>query len=105
MTAEFWNAEGGEVWVRQQGMLDRLNAPIGEAVVARAFPGPGKRGLDVGCGAGATTLDMARRLGPDGGCVGVDVSGPLLDLARERALAEPSVDARFVLADDWAWSR
>lgn len=99
MTAAFWNAEGGEVWVRQQDLLDRLNGPIGEAVIARADPGAGKRALDVGCGAGATTLDMARRLGPGGGCVGVDVSGPLLDLARERALAEPSVDARFVQAD------
>jgi SAM-dependent methyltransferase len=99
MTAEFWNAEGGEVWVRQQDLLDRLNAPIGEAVVARADPGPGRRALDVGCGAGATTLDMARRLGPDGGCVGVDVSGPLLDLARERARGETSGHAEFVQAD------
>lgn len=99
LTAEFWNAQGGEVWVRQQELLDRLNAPIGEAVVARADPGAGRRALDVGCGAGATTLDMARRLGPDGACVGVDVSGPLLALARERAQAQPSFDARFIQAD------
>ncbi len=99
MTAGFWNAEGGEIWVRQQDLLDRLNAPIGEAVVARADPGPGKRALDVGCGAGATTLDMARRLRPDGACVGVDVSGPLLALARQRAEGEPSVRAQFVEAD------
>jgi len=99
MTAEFWNTEGGEVWVRQQDLLDRLNAPIGEAVVARADPGPGRRALDVGCGAGATTLDMARRLGPDGSCVGVDVSGPLLDLARERARGQTTGRAEFVQAD------
>jgi SAM-dependent methyltransferase len=99
LTAEFWNAEGGEVWVRQQDLLDRLNAGIGEAVVARADPGEGRRALDVGCGAGATTLDMARRLGPNGRCVGVEVSGPLLALARERAQAEPSLDARFIQAD------
>lgn len=99
MTAGFWNAEGGEVWVRSQDLLDRLNAPIGEAVVARADPGPGRRALDVGCGAGATTLAMARRLGPDGSCVGVDVSGPLLALARRRAEAETAAHAAFVEAD------
>ncbi len=99
MTAGFWNAEGGEVWVRQQGLLDRLNAPIGEAIAARADPGPGKRALDVGCGAGATTLDMARRLGPEGCCVGVDVSGPLLALARRRAQDEAVDQARFIEAD------
>ncbi|WP_165188204.1 class I SAM-dependent methyltransferase [Caulobacter soli] len=99
MTASFWNAEGGEVWVRSQDLLDRLNAPIGEAVVARADPGPGKRVLDVGCGAGATTLDMARRLGPAGSCVGVDVSGPLLNLARQRAEAQDLPQAQFIEAD------
>lgn len=99
MTAAFWNAEGGEVWVRSQDLLDRLNAPIGEAVTARADPGPGKRVLDVGCGAGATTLDMARRLGPAGLSVGVDVSGPLLALARQRAQAAGLDQARFVEAD------
>ncbi len=99
MTASFWNAEGGEVWVRSQDLLDRLNAPIGEAVVARADPGSGRRVLDVGCGAGATTLDMARRLGPNGLSVGVDVSGPLLTLARQRARAQGLPQARFIEAD------
>lgn len=99
MTASFWNAEGGEVWVRSQDLLDRLNRPIGEAVVARADSGPGKRVLDVGCGAGATTLDMARRLGPTGRSVGVDVSGPLLDLARQRAQIEGLDQAQFILGD------
>ncbi|MBC6982766.1 class I SAM-dependent methyltransferase [Caulobacter sp. 17J80-11] len=99
MTAAYWD-EAGAAWAELQALLDRLYAPIGEAIEAAAFPGPGGRVLDVGCGAGATTLAMARRLSPAGRCVGVDVSSALLDLARARARAgglEPQVD--FVLAD------
>ncbi|WP_344985344.1 class I SAM-dependent methyltransferase [Streptomyces violaceus] len=54
--------------------------------------------LDVGCGTGGTTLAVARRLGPAGHCVGVDISGPLTDTARARAERE-GVPASFVRAD------
>lgn len=59
---------------------------------------PSARVLDVGCGAGATTLAAARALGPEGGATGVDVSEPLLAAARARAEHE-RVPARFLLAD------
>jgi SAM-dependent methyltransferase len=99
MTAAYWD-EAGAAWAELQALLDRLYAPIGDAVEAGAFPGSGGRVLDVGCGAGATTLAMARRLGPAGRCVGVDVSSALLDLARSRARAEGlEAQVDFVLAD------
>ena len=56
----------------------------------------GCRVLDIGCGAGATTLAMARRLGPEGFCLGVDISGPLIAAATARAAGLP---AAFVQAD------
>lgn len=51
--------------------------------------------IDVGCGTGATTLAIARRIGR---CTGVDVAESMLELARERAAAD-GVAAEFVLAD------
>src|SRR5262249_13677099 len=65
-----------------------------EAVLAR---GPDSV-LDVGCGAGATTLEAARRLGAKGHCVGVDISEPLISVARKRAESE-RVLANFIHAD------
>ena len=45
----------------------------------------GERVLDVGCGSGAVTREIARRLGSGGVAVGLDPSPALLDVARELA--------------------
>jgi SAM-dependent methyltransferase len=80
-------------------VLDRILAPFGALVIDAAFPGEGAHVVDVGCGAGATTIAMARRLGPRGSCLGVDISGPLVAAARARAAAEGLDNVAFVEAD------
>ena len=40
--------------------------------------------MDVGCGAGDLSLALASRIGPRGHVLGIDISAPLLDVARER---------------------
>lgn len=97
--ASYWNAAGGQAWVDLQALMDRTNKPIEDILVDRAFPGAGGRVLDVGCGAGATSIAMARRLGPDGLCLGVDISDPLVAAARRQAEAAGVANARFVTAD------
>lgn len=97
--AALWNDAAGRNWAELQSMLDGMLAPFAEHLMAEGFPGEGKAVLDVGCGAGATTLAMARRLGPDGLALGVDISGPLVETARTRAEAEGLGSAGFVQAD------
>jgi SAM-dependent methyltransferase len=97
--AALWNGASGSSWVEMQDVLDRLLAPFETFLSKEAFPGEGGRVLDVGCGAGTTTIAMARRLGPMGLCVGVDISEPLLRVAKERAIAEKLGAAAFVEAD------
>lgn len=97
--AEHWNAAAGRTWVEMQHVLDEVFAPIAARIVEAGDPGAGGRVVDLGCGAGATTIQMARRLGEAGRCLGVDISQPLVDAAlrRRREAGVPAAD--FVVGD------
>lgn len=93
-----WNGAAARAWVESQELLDRLMLPMLEILVEALPPGSVWRVLDVGCGTGATTLAAARRLGPGGSAVGVDISAPMLEAARARADRE-RLPATFLCAD------
>jgi len=97
--AALWNKASGEAWVDMQALLDRMLEPFERLVVDSGFPGEGGKVLDIGCGCGATTLAMARRLGASGRCTGLDISRPLIAAARKRAAAEGVKNASFVEGD------
>jgi SAM-dependent methyltransferase len=96
--AALWNGPSGRVWVESQGLLDDLFKPFEDLLVDAVSDGGARRVLDVGCGTGATSLAIARSLGADGSCTGVDVSEPMLALARTRAERE-ALRVRFIRAD------
>ena len=79
-----WNGSDGEFWTRNQDRLDRTLAPVTAPLLAFAQPRAGSTVIDVGCGCGATTVELARAVGPSGRVVGIDVSEPMLGLAAER---------------------
>jgi SAM-dependent methyltransferase len=95
--AELWNGTAGRAWVEAQEVLDGMFEPferqLVDAVAARGGPV-----LDVGCGTGSTTLSMARRLGTAAPCTGIDISAPMIAVARTHASRAGST-ARFILAD------
>ena len=94
----YWNGPIGQVWAREQEKRDRDHAPITEAAIVLAAPKAGEAVLDIGCGSGTTTLMLAERAGPNGLALGIDLSRPMLDVARRRAAAANSI-AQFVEAD------
>jgi ubiquinone/menaquinone biosynthesis C-methylase UbiE len=71
----------------------------GSATVARLPLASGDAVLDLCCGAGASAIPAARAVGPAGHVVGVDVAGPLLDLARAKAAREGLAHIEFRQGD------
>ncbi len=81
----YWNETAGRTWADFQDPIDRQIRPLGLAAMQRLAPAPGEQVVDVGCGCGDTSLELARRVGPEGGVLGLDISAPMLEVARSRA--------------------
>jgi len=96
---DYWNDTAGPKWVALQDALDRQIGPLGSAAMDAAALRPGERVLDVGCGCGATSIELARRVSPGGSVLGVDVSTVMLDAARAAAARAGVVGVAFENAD------
>jgi len=79
--AEYWNDQAGPKWVRHADELDMMLSPFHDKVLKRAKIRASDRVLDIGCGAGSLSLSAAKKAAQ---VTGVDISQPLLGLARER---------------------
>ncbi|WP_033307077.1 class I SAM-dependent methyltransferase [Streptomyces iakyrus] len=90
-----WNGPAGNAWVDLQELLDEMFRPFEELLVDAVAAEHAGSVLDVGCGTGGITRAVARRAGH---CVGVDVSGPMIEAARAHAERE-GVPASFIQAD------
>jgi SAM-dependent methyltransferase len=95
----FWNSVAGQTWAALQENLDRQIEPLGALAMDALAPRLGERVIDIGCGCGQTSFALARRLGPTGGVLGVDISAPMLAVAKRRADREPQAEVRFLEAD------
>ena len=93
-----WNGSAGRAWVESQDLLDRMFQPFEELLAESAKACTDGRILDVGCGAGGTTLAMARVQGVQGRCLGVDISEPLIAAARARQ-GQDTATVEFLCAD------
>lgn len=96
---DYWNATVGRTWAQFQNQLDRQISPLGLEALRVLAPMAGERVLDVGCGCGQTTLDLATRVGPAGHVTGIDISEPMLDVARSRESPRGAIRPDFIRAD------
>jgi SAM-dependent methyltransferase len=99
---EFWNGPAGERWASAQDRIDHHLGLITEALVEVAAPKEGERILDIGCGGGTTAFMLRERLGPNGAVTGIDISAPILTVARARCHAA-NADVAFIEADASAY--
>jgi SAM-dependent methyltransferase len=96
--ARLWNGPSGQAWIDLQDALDRSLQPFEDLLVQAVAAQSAHQVLDVGCGTGATTIALARRLADGGRCTGIDISNPMIAVARARAERAGS-RARFICAD------
>jgi SAM-dependent methyltransferase len=97
--AERWNGDAGRRWVDQRARHLALRQPVVPHLLRAAGVATGDRVLDVGCGCGELTLRLAEASGVDGAVLGLDISGLMLDTARELAATGSGPAPRFVHGD------
>ena len=82
--------------------LDRITEvfrPTTLALLERVGVRPGMACLDVGCGTGGVAFDLARRVGPEGRVVGLDMDDLRIEGGRRGAAAAKVPNVEFRLAD------
>ena len=95
---EEWRAVASG-WRRWEPLFQSFTWPLALRMVATAQIGEGQRVLDVGCGIGDPTLQVAVLVGPHGHVLGIDLVEDMLVTARERAAALGLAHVEFQAAD------
>ena len=88
----YWNGDGGRKWAERDELMAGVLAPISDALLTRVAPRRARTALDVGCGGGSNTLQLLQHLDNPTHILGIDVSAPLLEVARAR-VAERGIAA------------
>jgi SAM-dependent methyltransferase len=91
--------QGTAGWRRWEPAIAALAWPLALRMAAVSEVGPGQRVLDVGCGIGDPTLQVAVLVGPHGRVVGIDLDEAVLATARERAAALGIAHVEFQAGD------
>jgi SAM-dependent methyltransferase len=80
----YWNSVAGPRWVATPGFRERRNQESIALLLGRLGITGGENVLEIGCGTGALTLPLATAVGEQGRVVAVDISEPMLEVARQR---------------------
>ncbi|MET8122477.1 methyltransferase domain-containing protein [Micromonospora sp. NPDC005189] len=96
--ADFWTGAAAG-WIRHADRQDEIGRPLGAPAMDQLAPRPAERILDVGCGCGGTTAELAAAVGGTGAAVGVDIAEAMVTAARQRFPTDRYPGIQFHLAD------
>ena len=96
--AAAWDGHEGDVWTEHADRYDRAGRRIWQRFAAANLIGQADRIVDVGCGTGHSTRDVAR-IASEGGATGIDLSTRMLELARKRSAGEGLDNVTFLRGD------
>lgn len=96
--ADYW-AASGSMWTMLRDRFDAQAGAHGLAAIDALAPAPGEFVIDIGCGAGTTTLQLAERVGPEGRVLGLDISPSMIEGASAFAHEHASATVSFAIGD------
>lgn len=94
MTATY-TIDGGVAGKERLDVLARVCAPGTNALLDRVQINAGARCVDIGCGGGHVSRELAQRLGDQGSVLGIDIDATVLDLARADAVTAGITNIEF----------
>jgi SAM-dependent methyltransferase len=95
----YWNEVAGPRWVAGQGFRERRNQESLELLLDRLRLAGGEHVLEIGCGTAAVTLPLARAVGERGRVIAVDISEPMLEVARQHVAEAGLRNVTLLLGD------
>jgi len=95
----YWNEVAGPRWVAGQGFRERRNQESLALLLDCLRLAGGEHVLEIGCGTAAVTLPLAQMVGERGRVVAVDISEPMLEVARQRVAASGLRNVTLLLGD------
>jgi ubiquinone/menaquinone biosynthesis C-methylase UbiE len=94
-----WDGPLFERFTRYRHVITSGLAHHGTEALRLFGPQPGQKVLDIGCGFGDATQQIAAMVGPDGEAIGVDASPNFIEASRAEAAEAGVANARFTVAD------
>ena len=95
----YWNTVAGPRWVAAPGFRERRNQESTALLLARLGITGGENVLEIGCGTGALTVPLAAAVGDNGRLVAVDISEPMIGVARQRVEERGLHNVNLLLGD------
>jgi ubiquinone/menaquinone biosynthesis C-methylase UbiE len=95
LDASHYVIRGGIEGRNRLRILSRVMWPSTLHLLERAGIRPGMRCLDIGCGGGDVSSELARMVGPTGSVVGMDIDEVKIGIAREEAAARGASNLEF----------
>ena len=96
---QFWNEVLLKQFLRFRSMFVTMGDAHSRGPMERAGLQPGMRALDIGCGFGETTLQLARLVAPGGSALGTDCVEAMLEIGRADARRAGVSNVSFAEAD------
>ena len=100
--AKAWDGAEGAYWADNAASYERTTRRFWGRLREQVPIAEDERAIDIGCGNGAKTCDLAR-VAPFGSALGIDLSRPMLENARRRAAANGVTNVQFVHGDAQAY--
>jgi SAM-dependent methyltransferase len=95
-----WAGPSGQRWLSSAVRFEKTLKTIGDELLSRAALAPGQHVVDIGCGAGSMSFDIAEKVAPGGSVTSLDISPELIGEGIRRASTNiPPVPVHFILGD------